>query len=49
MMVDWTYCRTCGTVVDEFENICSNCKLEITHGGWGKCEEAMPGEHNEDE
>lgn len=26
MMVDWTYCRTCGTVVDEFEKICSNCK-----------------------
>jgi len=25
-MVDWTYCRRCGTVIDEFESICSGCK-----------------------
>ena len=24
-MVDWTYCRNCGTVVDEFEKVCSSC------------------------
>ena len=25
-MVDWTYCKKCGTVVDEFESVCSVCK-----------------------
>ena len=24
-MVQWMYCRNCGTVVDEFEKVCSNC------------------------
>ena len=32
-MVDWTYCKKCGTVVDEFENICSVCKEDTT---WNK-------------
>ena len=25
-MVDWMYCKNCGTVVDEFETVCSYCK-----------------------
>jgi predicted nucleic acid-binding Zn ribbon protein len=25
-MVDWTYCRVCGTVIDEFESACSGCE-----------------------
>ena len=25
IMVDWTYCKNCGTVVDEFENVCTYC------------------------
>ena len=30
-MVDWTYCRNCGTVVDEFESVCSGC---MTYYKW---------------
>ena len=32
-MVDWTYCKKCGTVVDEFESVCSVCK---EHTMWNK-------------
>ena len=29
-MVYWSYCKNCGTVVDEFESICSGCKEQNT-------------------
>tara|TARA_Y100001937_G_C7047988_1_gene297762 strand:+ start:699 stop:926 length:228 start_codon:yes stop_codon:yes gene_type:complete len=27
-MVQWMYCRNCGTIVDEFEKVCSSCMRE---------------------
>ena len=27
-MVNWKYCLRCGNVVDEFESVCSICRLE---------------------
>ncbi len=31
-MVNWKYCLRCGNVVDEFESICSVCRLEPMWG-----------------
>ena len=32
-MVIWKYCKQCGTVVDEFESVCSSCSSD---GQWEK-------------
>lgn len=32
-MVIWKYCNKCGTVVDEFESVCSACQSD---GQWEK-------------